>query len=81
MFRIQYFLGGDLKFLAVSYGIESASCDHACIWCKCPKADRHDMTKERSIFDVEKGHRGYFIKVKIREEECTKAQLRNSTNV
>ena len=55
--RIQYFLGGDLKFLAVSCGIESASCDHACIWCKCPKADRYDMTKEWSIFDVEKGAR------------------------
>jgi len=39
VFRIQYFLGGDLKFLALSCGIESASCNHACIWCKCPKAD------------------------------------------
>ena len=46
VFRIEYFLGGDLKFLAIICGIESASCDHACIWCKCPKADRHDMTKE-----------------------------------
>lgn len=49
VFRIQYFLGGDLKFLALSCGNESASCDHACIWCKCPKANRHDTTKEWSI--------------------------------
>ena len=29
------YLGGDWKFLAVVTGIDSASSDHACIWCKC----------------------------------------------
>ena len=80
VFRIEYFLGGDLKFLAVFCGIESASCDHACIWCKCPKADRHDMTKEWSIFDVEKGART--IKgISSRSKLGRKVQLCKSTDV
>ena len=55
--RIQFFLGGDLKFLAIVCGIEAANADHACIWCKCPKDLRSDMTKQWSIKDQTKGAR------------------------
>ena len=40
---IKFYLGGDWKFLALVCGLESATSDHACIWCKCPKKQRHDM--------------------------------------
>lgn len=40
VYQVQYFLGGDWKFLALVCGIESASSNHACIWCKCPKVKR-----------------------------------------
>ena len=30
---------------------------YTCIWCTCPKEDRHDTTKEWSITDVKKGAR------------------------
>ena len=60
-FPIEYFLCSDLKFLAVVCGIESATCTHVCIWCKCPSSERHDMTAEwsfkgngaRSISDIQ----------------------------
>ena len=35
-YDIQYFVGGDIKFLALVYGIKSATSPYSCIWCKCP---------------------------------------------
>jgi hypothetical protein len=55
--EIEYFLGGDMKFLAIMCGIESATARFSCIWCKCPSEDRWDMTKEWSAFDTKKGAR------------------------
>lgn len=54
--RIEFFLGGDWKFLALVCGLESATSDHACIWCKCPKKQRHDMDLTWSMLP-EKGGR------------------------
>ena len=42
-FHITFFLGGDWKFLAMITGVYSASCNHACIWCKCPTLERDMM--------------------------------------
>ena len=33
-FEIEYFLGGDWNFLAEITGIDSATANYACIWCK-----------------------------------------------
>ena len=54
-YTIQFFLGGDWKFLAMVCGLESATSEYACIWCKCPKRQRCDMTVSWSITDVDKG--------------------------
>lgn len=54
---VSFYLGGDWKFLAVVTGIDSASSTYACIWCKCPSFERHDMSKEWSIVDAKKGAR------------------------
>ena len=51
LFLIKYYLGGDWKFLAMATGIDSASCDHACIWCKCPALDRYITDETWSIID------------------------------
>jgi len=42
-YNIEYFLGGDMNFLALACGIDSTTCKYSCIWCKCPKEKRHDM--------------------------------------
>ena len=45
-YNIEYYLGGDMKFLAMVCGIDSATCTHSCIWCKCPKSERHNMQQK-----------------------------------
>ena len=42
-YSIQYFLGGDMKFLALVCGIDSATCTHSCIWYNCPKEERYNV--------------------------------------
>ena len=57
VYKIEYFLGGDWKFLACVSGIEAATCDFACIWCKCPRSQRWNMSMIWSLTDLEKGAR------------------------
>ena len=56
-FEIEYYLGGDWKFLAMATGIDSATSTYACIWCKCPTNERANTTKKWSITDTSKGAR------------------------
>ena len=56
-YTIEWFLGGDLKFLALCTGIGAANSKYACVWCKCPAEDRHDIKKNWSINEAEKGAR------------------------
>ena len=56
-FKIEYFICSDLKFLAIIYGIESATSTYSCVWCKCPSSERPDMSKQWSFSDKGKGAR------------------------
>ncbi len=38
-YDITYYLGADWKFLAIVTGIDSASSEYACIWCKCKSSE------------------------------------------
>ena len=38
-------------------GVDSATCEHACIWCKCPTGVRHDMDRPWSLTDTNLGAR------------------------
>ncbi len=62
--RVEYFLGGDMKFLALACGIDAATSNHACVWCKCHRNDRWDMSKDWSAFDASKGIMTYAAKPK-----------------
>ena len=44
-YEIEYFLGGDWKFLATVCGIGAANQYYTCIWCKCPRVKRWDTSK------------------------------------
>ena len=57
IYHLEYFLGGDWKFLATVCGIGHANHEFACIWCKCPRSQRWDPNKEWSILDSSKGAR------------------------
>ena len=54
-YTVEWFLGADLKFLALSTGLSAANSKYACVWCKCPSGDRHDITQQWSINDIKEG--------------------------
>ena len=53
-FDIEWFLGGDWKFLACVCGLGAATASHPCIWCKCPLY-KYDGIKVWSLSDTSKG--------------------------
>ena len=55
--KLQYFLGGDWKFLALVCGLDAANSTYSCIWCKCPASKRWNMDLDWSITDTAKGAR------------------------
>ena len=57
IYTIIWYLGGDWKFLSTVCGLDSASAEYACIWCKCPKDKRFDMAVQWSMSDLNKGAR------------------------
>ena len=54
-FPIEYFPCSDLKFLAIVCGIGSASATYSCICCACLSSERHNMDKQWSFSDIDKG--------------------------
>ena len=50
-FNVEFFLGGDWKFLATVCGIGPANQNIACIWCLCPRVLRHDVSQEWPLND------------------------------
>ena len=56
-FSVDYYMGGDWKFLASITRIDSASSTYSCIWCKCGRGERYDPDKEWSVTDNSKGVR------------------------
>ena len=71
-YNIKYYLGGDWKFLVIVTGIDSARSEFACIWCKCGKDERHDMSKCWSITDPSHGARSI-------DENITLSQARKKS--
>ena len=68
VYKINYFLGGDWKFLAIVTGIDSATSTYACIWCKCLSTERCLMDKQWSIVDSSKGARSIEESIKLSEK-------------
>ena len=54
---IEFFLGADLKFLAICMGIEAANSTFSCIWCKCPSGERYKQDVVWSVTDTDYGAR------------------------
>ena len=57
IFSVDYYMGGDWKFLASITGIDQASSTYSCIQCKCGRDERYDPDKEWSVTDSSKGAR------------------------
>jgi hypothetical protein len=66
-FKIEKYLGGDWKILAILAGLSSANSNFPCLHCKCEKRELYDFNKEWSITDKNKGARTH-----EESEECIK---------
>ncbi|CAC5380027.1 unnamed protein product [Mytilus coruscus] len=44
-YLLELFLGGDMKFLLISLGLNAANANFACLYCKIEKKNRYDMSK------------------------------------
>lgn len=64
-YKINFYLGGDWKFLALITGIDSASSKYPCMWCKCSTDERRDVDKHWSITDPTLGARTIEENVKV----------------
>ncbi len=56
-FKIEKFLGGDWKILAILAGINSAHSHYSCIHCTCKKDEFYNTNIDWSISDINKGAR------------------------
>ena len=77
-FQIEYFLGGDWKFLATVCGLGLANQDFACIWCLCPRSLRYDVSKSWSLTNLAQGAKSTdLIKqhTKNKKYNCMRAPL------
>eukprot|EP00731_Ephydatia_muelleri_P016123 Em0009g547a len=55
-YELEFYLGGDLKFLLLFWGFAQANSKYSCIWCLVPSSDCWDTSKlhpTRSIEDIE----------------------------
>jgi glutaredoxin len=53
-FKLEFFLRGDMKFLLMVLGLNSANTNFSCLYCKIDKKMRHDMSKPESYYSSEK---------------------------
>ncbi|XP_031555876.1 uncharacterized protein LOC116292664 [Actinia tenebrosa] len=45
-FNLEFFLGGDYKFLFNAMGMKAATSDNSCIWCKMHKNESFEMKRK-----------------------------------
>ena len=57
LYTLDYYLGGDLKFLNLVTGLDSNASRYSCIWCKCPAEERYNTKMEWSMSNPLKGAR------------------------
>ncbi|XP_031554622.1 uncharacterized protein LOC116291587 [Actinia tenebrosa] len=48
--KLEFFLGGDYKFLLLALGMKAATSNHSRIYCKVPKSSRSDLSKPMDFF-------------------------------
>ena len=80
-YNIEWYLGGDWKFLACVSGLGAATANQPCIWCKCELYNKFDKSKEWSLSNDKKGARTITeIQNSVSSGKCNKAQSIVSLN-
>ena len=55
--NFEFFLGGDMKFLLMIMGLNSAASHYACLWCIIHKHSRWDTSKDLQFYNEEPNKR------------------------
>ncbi|CAB4016317.1 Hypothetical predicted protein [Paramuricea clavata] len=50
--KLEFFLGGDYKFLLMIMGLNSATADYACLWCEIHRQFRWDTSKDLLFYNT-----------------------------
>ena len=58
-FKLDKYIGGDLKFLLKFAGLNEAKSNYPCLYCTCKKDQFWDHTKKWSIIDIKLGARSF----------------------
>lgn len=56
-YTIDWYLGGDYKWILMVCGLKGASSSYACVYCVVRSEDRGDFSKSWSMTDIDKGAR------------------------
>ena len=48
--KLEFFLGGDMKFLLMVMGLSGATSTYACLWCKIHKDERWEMSQPKDFY-------------------------------
>ena len=68
--KLEFFLGGDFKFLAMIMGLNSATANYSCLWCKVYKQNRWNTSKSCYFFH-EDGQKRTLEEIKnLCQEKC-----------
>ena len=51
--NLELFFGGDYKFLLTVMGVQNATCNRSCVWCKMPRQNRWDISYNLSHYNNE----------------------------
>ena len=51
--QLDFFLGGDMKFLLMIMGLNAATANYSCLWCHVHKNDRWDTSKPLNYYNEE----------------------------
>lgn len=49
--NLEFFLGGDYKFILLMMGLSGATSNHACVWCNIHKDKRWDMSHDLEYYN------------------------------
>ena len=48
--NLELYFGGDYKFLLIVFGLQNATCNYSCLWCKNQKDQRWDMSHDVNYY-------------------------------
>ena len=73
IYHIKKYFAGDLKFLALVYGINSATSDYPCLWCTCNMRNVFDIN---ASWPISRSQKDALEKVKLKTKDQREGYIR-----